>query len=249
MATTRPTTRSWAEPWKIKVIERIKMLSRHQREQALALFNAAESYEKLSEWPKACRSYNAIYKKYPQSRFAPDAVFNAALDFEKSNAYEKAAEVYMILVDDYPKSDKAKDALFNVGFCYEKLGKLDKMADVNERYGQLYPEEKDVEAMLMRSGQFYFTAALYDKAVNVYRNFVRRYPRNPLSVEAYFMIGKCQLAGKDSVNALLTFAQAEQQNTSIGEGGAPSNRYYAAEAAYLAGGLRADREEAGERSR
>lgn len=36
MATTRPTVRSWAEPWKIKVIEPIKMLSRAEREQALA---------------------------------------------------------------------------------------------------------------------------------------------------------------------------------------------------------------------
>jgi tyrosine phenol-lyase len=35
MATMRPTRRSWAEPWKIKMIEPIKMLSRTQREQAL----------------------------------------------------------------------------------------------------------------------------------------------------------------------------------------------------------------------
>ena len=35
MATTRPARRSWAEPWKIKVVEPIKMLSRAQREQAL----------------------------------------------------------------------------------------------------------------------------------------------------------------------------------------------------------------------
>jgi tyrosine phenol-lyase len=35
MATARPARRSWAEPWKIKVIEPIKMLSRGQRETAL----------------------------------------------------------------------------------------------------------------------------------------------------------------------------------------------------------------------
>ncbi len=36
MPTSRPARRSWAEPWKIKVIEPIKMLTREQRETALA---------------------------------------------------------------------------------------------------------------------------------------------------------------------------------------------------------------------
>jgi tyrosine phenol-lyase len=35
MSTARPARRSWAEPWKIKVIEPIRVLSRPQREQAL----------------------------------------------------------------------------------------------------------------------------------------------------------------------------------------------------------------------
>jgi len=36
MATPRPARRSWAEPWKIKVVEPIKMLSRSERERAAA---------------------------------------------------------------------------------------------------------------------------------------------------------------------------------------------------------------------
>jgi tyrosine phenol-lyase len=35
MTTPRPPRRSWAEPWKIKVIEPIKMLTRQEREHAL----------------------------------------------------------------------------------------------------------------------------------------------------------------------------------------------------------------------
>lgn len=35
MTTPRPTRRSWAEPWKIKMVEPIKMLTREQRETAL----------------------------------------------------------------------------------------------------------------------------------------------------------------------------------------------------------------------
>ncbi len=35
MTTPRPTRRSWAEPWKIKMIEPIRMLTREQRERAL----------------------------------------------------------------------------------------------------------------------------------------------------------------------------------------------------------------------
>ena len=36
MPTSRPSRRSWAEPWKIKVIEPIRMLSRGQREGAMS---------------------------------------------------------------------------------------------------------------------------------------------------------------------------------------------------------------------
>ena len=35
MTTPRPTRRSWAEPWKIKMVEPIRMLTREQRERAL----------------------------------------------------------------------------------------------------------------------------------------------------------------------------------------------------------------------
>ena len=36
MAVSRFPRRSWAEPWKVKVVEPIKMMDRPQRERALA---------------------------------------------------------------------------------------------------------------------------------------------------------------------------------------------------------------------
>ncbi|MBD3393675.1 MAG: tetratricopeptide repeat protein, partial [Chitinivibrionales bacterium] len=117
----------------------------------VVLFSAAEAYEKMEAWLKACDAYRLLYTRYPKSKLAPDALFNAATAYEKAEKYDKAAETYEMLVARYTKSDKAKDGLFNLGFCYEKMGELEKMAEANERYTELYPEEKDVEAMLMRS--------------------------------------------------------------------------------------------------
>ena len=34
--TNRPARRSWAEPWKVKVVEPVKMTTREQREAAIA---------------------------------------------------------------------------------------------------------------------------------------------------------------------------------------------------------------------
>ncbi|MBN1575025.1 MAG: tetratricopeptide repeat protein [Chitinispirillaceae bacterium] len=203
----------------------------------IALFSAAEAWEKNERWLKACERYSDLVEKYPQSKFAPDALFNAAGDYEKAGKFPRAAETYESLVDKYPRSDKAKDALFNLGFCYEKMGKIDAMVHANERYSTLYPEEKDVEALLMRSATYYAKTGMFDKAVNLYRNFIRRFPQSAKAVEAYYMIGKCQLDRGDGTNASLSFNQTEQHNQRLMREGGAANHYFASEAAFQLAGI------------
>ncbi|MBD3420079.1 MAG: tetratricopeptide repeat protein [Chitinivibrionales bacterium] len=198
----------------------------------VALFSAAESYEKLKDLDNASKMYNLLVRKYPTSKFAADALFNAAGNYEKLDKFDKAAEAYEYLVANYPESNKAKDALFNVGFCYEKLGKLEKMAEANERYTEKYPEEKDVKVMLLRSAQFYYKAAMYDKAENMFKNFHRRFSNDPKAIEALFMIGKIYVQRNDDQMALNYFEQAERQNAQLVEAEGKGNNYYASEAAY-----------------
>lgn len=199
----------------------------------IVLFNAAEAFEKIKKMNAACDSYYDLVSKYPASKFAPDALFNAANDYEKIEKFSKAAESYEMLVKQYPKSDKAKDALFNLGLCYEKLGKMDEMAQINERYSSLYPEEKDVETMLLRSAAYYAKTAIYDKAINVYRNFIKRFPTSGKTIEAFYMIAKCNYELGDKDNALLGFNKTEMQNMRFAQEGGVTNNYYASEAAYF----------------
>ncbi len=201
----------------------------------IVLYNAAESYEKLEKWQQAADVNIDLLKRYPSSKYAPDALFNAALAYEKCDKINKAADAYEAIVNNYSSSDKAKDALFNLGFCYEKLGKMDKMAEVNERYSLLYPGEKDVEAMLLRSAAFYARTGMYDKAITVYKNFIRRFPKTPKSIEAFFMIAKCQYDQNDFENALFSFNNTEQQNSNLILDKMEPNNYYAGEAAYYCG--------------
>jgi cellulose synthase operon protein C len=207
----------------------------------VALFNAAGAHEKLQQWDKACDRYADLVKRYPSSKLAADALFNSAEAFEKADKYDNAADVYEQLAANYPYSEKAKDALFNVGFCYEKLGKPDKMADANERYSARYPGEKDVEAMLLRSGAFYAKASMWERAISVYRNFIRHYPRSPKAIEAYFMIAKCYYDQGEKENAMLVFAQTEQQNMALAKDNLQTDNYHAAEAAYYTGLLKRDK--------
>lgn len=200
-----------------------------------ALFNAAESYEKIDGWNKASELYYDLFKEYPASNLAPEGLFNAAGNYEKAEKFTKAAETYETLISRYPDNVKAKDALFNLGFCYEKLGKLDDMTAANERYAMLYPEEKDVEALLMRSASYYVKTGMLDKAVTLFRNFIRRFPQSTKAVEAYYQIGKCQYDLGDKMNAKLSFDQAQQHNMRIVDAGGASNDYYASEAALYHG--------------
>lgn len=204
----------------------------------IALFNAAESYEKKEQWLKACATYYDLVKRYPASKFAPDALFNAAGDYEKNGKFKKAAEAYEKIAAQYPDADKAKDALFNLGFTYEKMGKLDEMAAVNERYGLLYPGEKDVEALLMRSANYYAKTAMFDKAINVYKNFIRRFGHSPKTVECYYMIGKCEFDRGDELNAFNSYGQAERYNSRLIAEGSEPNNYFASEAALATGNIK-----------
>ncbi len=199
----------------------------------IALFNSAEALEKKERWIKACDRYFDLAEKYPQSKLAPDALFNAAVDYEKADKLDRAANTYELLITRYPQSPRAKDALFNVGLCYEKMGKIDLMAAANERYSVLYPEEKDVGALLMRSASYYAKTGAFGKAIDLYRNFIRRFPKEAKTVEAYYMIGKCQLDLGDKLNATMSFEQAERQAAAIvQEGEGAGNCYFAGEAAF-----------------
>jgi len=200
-----------------------------------ALFNAAESYEKIEAWTKASDLYFDLFKGYPSSNLAPEGLFNAAGNYEKAEKFNKAAETYQTLISRYPDNVKAKDALFNLGFCFEKLGKLDEMTEANERYSMLYPEEKDVEALLMRSASYYVKTGMNDKAITLFRNFIRRFPQSVNAPEAYFQIGKCQYDQGDKLNAKLSFDQAQQHNARTVEAGGVSNDYFASEAALYHG--------------
>jgi TolA-binding protein len=100
----------------------------------IALYNAAEAYEKQEKWILACDNYYLLATNYPYSKLAADALFNAAGNFEKADKYAKAAEAYELLISKYSQSEKAKDSLFNLGFCYEKLGKMYEIAESNEKY-------------------------------------------------------------------------------------------------------------------
>ncbi len=204
----------------------------------ITLFNSAEAFEKIEAWKKACKTYYELYDKYPQSKLAPDALFNAATNFEKIKKFDEAARMYELIVSNYPSSDKAKDALFNVGLSYEKMGKPEKMAEANERYTQLYPGEKDVEMMILRSAHYYSKASLCEKAIRVYKNYISRYPNSENSVEAYFQIGVCYLKEEDTVNALMSFDQAEAHNKRLLVSKRTANNYYAGEAAFKAGLLK-----------
>ena len=49
----------------------------------VALFNAAEAYEKMEKLPKACDCYFDLVKGYSDSKLAPEGLFNAAGNYEK----------------------------------------------------------------------------------------------------------------------------------------------------------------------
>ena len=84
----------------------LAQLSGDEGRNALDLMNKARTAEEAHSTRSALKSYNLVYKKYPNSVFASEALYRAGRIYQQNQEYYKAFSTFQQMVSRYPNSEK-----------------------------------------------------------------------------------------------------------------------------------------------
>jgi soluble lytic murein transglycosylase len=140
-----------------------------------ALFHGARALSRANNDDKAIEYYREVVRRWPKSRWAPEAQFLIGwLEFNRAR-YDKALPGLTELIARYPKSEFADDATWYLGFSQYLLGHLDEAVASFQRL-ERYPGE------YVKSKARYWTARVMERrglgaqSVDAYKAIVTDFP-------------------------------------------------------------------------
>jgi TolA-binding protein len=178
-----------------------------------ALNNAAVAYEKIGRFGSASKTYERIYKEYPDSEFADDALLRSGLNHVRFFEFDDAVQSYLVLADDkrYKDSEHRLLALKNAADLLDNLQQYPKSSSLFVRYAAETTDPKEAVEATFRAAQVLRKTEDYRAAEAAFVAFLGKYGNNPIesarSVEAHLRIGQMRAAMGDRKGAESAFRE------------------------------------------
>lgn len=102
-----------------------RLISSGQGDQDLYLYEIADSYFRLENYPQARIELENLLSEHPQSELIPDALHRKSIILVLEKRLEEAQQNWQRLADAYPDSSYAGRARFNLARLLEEKGELD----------------------------------------------------------------------------------------------------------------------------
>lgn len=102
-----------------------RLINSGQGEQDLYLYEIADSYFRLDNYPQARIELENLLTAYPDSLLTADALHRKATILVLENRLDEAQEDWQRLADEFPDSSYAGRARFNLASLLEEKGELD----------------------------------------------------------------------------------------------------------------------------
>jgi tetratricopeptide (TPR) repeat protein len=120
-----------------------------------ALNNAAVAYEKIGRFGSASKTYERIYKEYPDSEFADDALLRSGLNHVRFFEFDDAVQSYLVLANDarYKDSEHRLLALKNAADLLDNLQQYPKSSSLFVRYAAETKDPKEAVEATFRAAQ------------------------------------------------------------------------------------------------
>jgi tetratricopeptide (TPR) repeat protein len=120
-----------------------------------ALNNAAVAYEEIGRFGSASKTYERIYKEYPDSEFADDALLRSGLNHVRFFEFDDAVTSYLMLAEDprYKDSEHRLIALKNAADLLDNLQQYPKSSELFVRYASQTKDPKETIDATFRAAQ------------------------------------------------------------------------------------------------
>ena len=102
-----------------------RLINAHQGEQDHYLYEIADSYFRLENYPQARIELENLLLQYPHSPLTADALHRKATILVLENRLDEAQQDWQRLAEEFPDSNYASRARFNLANLLEEKGELD----------------------------------------------------------------------------------------------------------------------------
>ena len=172
-----------------------------------ALNNAAVAYEKIGRFGSASKTYERIYKQYPDSEFADDALLRSGLNHVRFFEFDEAVASYLVLAQDerYKASEHRLLALKNAADLLDNLQQYKKSSDLFLRYAGKAADPKEAADASFRAAAVLGKTDDHRATETAFAAFLTKHGADPTqankAVEAQLRIGEARAARGDRKGA------------------------------------------------
>ena len=187
-----------------------------------ALNNAAVAYEKIGRFGSASKTYERIYKQYPDSEFADDALLRSGLNHVRFFEFDEAVTSYLVLAEDprYKDSEHRLLALKNAADLLDNLQQYKKSSDLFLRYAGKTADPKEAADASFRAALVLAKTDDHKATETGFSSFLAKFGGDPTlaskAVEAHLRIGEARASRGDRKGAEQAYRDCVAMFTSRG---------------------------------